>query len=398
MFAGEKVTVIMAAAGSGSRMGGGRPKQFLPLDGRTVLEAAIAPFAACDAVDDILVLAHPDFVAETKTLCGDIPKVREVLSGSRQSRQASVARAVSALEGDGLVLVHDAARPFVTEAIILRVLEATRRTGAAVPAAPVKDTVRRLTPAAGAPGAPRAAVSSQTLPRGSLYAVQTPQGFRCQLLREAYAAAERDGVTATDDAFLVERLGRPVEMVAGSYANIKITTKEDLPVEARVGTGFDVHRLVEGRPLILGGIEVPFDRGLLGHSDADVLTHALMDAMLGAAGLGDIGRHFPDMDPRYEGISSLRLLEMTAKKIEAAGYALGNADVTVIAQAPRLSPYIEAMEEALADALRVRRTCIHIKATTTEGLGYTGHGEGIAAEAVCLLKPGPPAAPCTIHR
>ncbi|MBR4410645.1 MAG: 2-C-methyl-D-erythritol 2,4-cyclodiphosphate synthase [Firmicutes bacterium] len=216
--------------------------------------------------------------------------------------------------------------------------------------------------------------------------MQTPQGFASEILRKAYEAAYRDGFLGTDDAGLAERIGQTILLTEGDYANIKITTREDLPMEIRVGTGYDVHRLTEGRKLILGGVDIPYEKGLDGHSDADVMAHALMDALLGAAGLGDIGRHFPDTDPQYKGISSLKLLEIVNQRIHEAGYELGNADVTIIAQRPKLAGYISQMEENLAAVLGADIRQINVKATTTEKLGFTGRGEGIAAEAACIIK------------
>lgn len=205
------------------------------------------------------------------------------------------------------------------------------------------------------------------------------------MLKEAYEKAFADGFYGTDDAGLVERLGHPVELVMGKYDNIKVTTREDMPMENRIGTGYDVHRLTEGRKLILGGEEIPFERGLLGHSDADVLIHAVMDAMLGAAAMGDIGQHFPDTDEAYKGASSMVLLASVKEKIQEAGYKVGNLDVTVIAQRPKIRPYIDSMKRNIADVLKLEEERINIKGTTTEKLGFEGREEGIAAQAVCLL-------------
>ncbi|MBQ8562832.1 MAG: 2-C-methyl-D-erythritol 2,4-cyclodiphosphate synthase [Firmicutes bacterium] len=307
----------------------------------------------------------------------------------------------------------------MSEAVIEGVLAGAKSSGAAVPAVSCKDTIRQVLPegnaadaaflenfadaaflenfadaaflgnATDAGGAHLAADSvpaSRTLDRKSLFQVQTPQGFASEILREAYEQAYRDGFLGTDDASLVERLGYRIALTEGDYANIKITTREDLPMEIRVGTGYDVHRLTEGRKLILGGVDIPYEKGLAGHSDADVMVHALMDAMLGAAGLGDIGRHFPDTDPQYKGISSLKLLQIVNQRLHEAGYELGNADVTIIAQKPKLAGYIRQMEENLAQALAADCRQINVKATTTEKLGFTGRGEGIAAEAVCIIK------------
>ena len=227
--------------------------------------------------------------------------------------------------------------------------------------------------------------SSRSVNREDYYAVQTPQGFKKSILIEAYDKAMRDGFTGTDDASLVERAGYEVEIVKGDYRNIKITTKEDLPMENRIGTGFDVHAFSEGRDLILGGVRIPFEKGLAGHSDADVLTHALMDALLGAAALGDIGRLFPDTDEDYRGISSMVLLKRVAGLIADNFFSIGNIDITLIAQRPKISPYTEEMRSSIAAVLGIDKSRISIKGTTTEKLGFVGREEGIAAEAVCLI-------------
>lgn len=369
---------MIVAAGAGTRMGGTLPKQFLKIRGRTILEMAVDAFEKNPYVDNILVMTSQDFVVFCEDICRQFSKVSAVLPGGRE-RQDTVNAAMAAVPDGQLVLIHDGVRPFVSDAVIEAVLRGTKSIGAAVPVVPSKDTIRqkelREAPV------PR----SHTLDRSSLFQVQTPQGFFSELLKEACRKAEEDGFRGTDDASLVERMGHPVALAAGNYANIKITTKEDLPMEMRIGTGFDVHRLTEGRKLILGGVDIPYEKGLLGHSDADVMVHALMDAMLGAAALGDIGRLFPDSDPSYEGISSLKLLEEVNRRIEAEGYMLGNADITIIAQRPKLAGYISRMTENLALTLHTEPDKINVKATTTEKLGFTGRGEGIAAEAVCIL-------------
>ena len=205
-------------------------------------------------------------------------------------------------------------------------------------------------------------------------------------MKKAYQKAFAEGFYGTDDAVLAERAGYPVTLVEGEYGNIKITTREDMPMENRTGTGFDVHAFAPGRKLILGGVEIPYERGLDGHSDADVLVHALMDALLGAAAMGDIGRHFPDTDQQYKGISSMVLLRQVGEKLAEAGYSIVNADVTVMAQAPKISPYIDEMRSNIAGTLNVDKSRINIKGTTTERLGFVGRKEGIAAEAVCSIS------------
>lgn len=375
MYGQEQVTAIIMAAGTGSRMGAAVPKQFLKIKGRTVLERAVLPFENNGFVDDILVVCGQDFVPLCKRLCSAFSKVRAIITGGEQ-RQDSVRNAINALEigADGYVLIHDGARPFVTDEIICRVLAGAADAGAAVCAVPVKDTVRRITEE-----------GSTTLDRSQLCNVQTPQGFKAAVIRDAFAAADSEGFVGTDDAGLAERAGYHVTLVEGSYDNIKMTTKEDMPVETRIGAGFDVHKMTDGRKMILCGVDIPFEKGLLGHSDADVALHALMDAMLGATALGDIGSHFPDTDDTYKGISSMELLRQTAAIIDGAGYRLANADVTIIAQRPKIAPYIREMRENIAEALGVDIENISVKATTTEKLGFTGREEGIAAQAVCLL-------------
>lgn len=402
MFEDRIVTAVIVAAGSGTRMGGVLPKQFLKIGGRTILEMAVRPFEKSQYVDNILVMTSQDFVALCEDICRQFAKVSAVLPGGRE-RQDTVGAAMKHVPDGQLVLIHDGARPYVTEGVIENVLRCAKSTGAAAAAVPCKDTVRQTDrkpdgqaarqtdgkpdgQAEGKTDLREAPVPrSHTLDRSTLFQVQTPQGFHSELLRKAIVRAAEEGLRGTDDASLVEWLGYPVALAEGDYANIKITTKEDLPMEIRTGTGFDVHRLTEGRKLILGGVEIPYEKGLLGHSDADVMVHALMDAMLGAAALGDIGRLFPDSDPAYEGISSLKLLRETGRRIEEEGYTLGNADITIIAQKPKLAGYIGRMEENLADALHTEAGRINVKATTTEKLGFTGRGEGIAAEAVCTL-------------
>lgn len=395
MYRGKNVTVIIGAAGEGLRMGSALPKQFLKIGEKTILEMAVTPFEQTPEIDGILVVTHQDFVMYCKECCKGFSKVVDVIPGGK-TRQESIANGLRRLETpeEQLILVHDGVRPYVTEAVIHRVLQGAARAGAAIPVVPCKDTIRQTHRPVNINRPVEAPVPSKTLERSRLFHVQTPQGFGGHILLQGFAAAEKDGFLGTDDACLVERIGFSVALVEGSYENIKITTREDLPAERgtsmnlRVGTGFDVHRLVEDRQLILGGVNIPYEKGLLGHSDADVMIHALMDAMLGAAGLGDIGRHFPDIDPKYKGISSMKLLASVKGKLEEAGYRLANADVTIIAQKPKLAPYIEEMEANIARTLQIEQGAVNVKATTTEKLGFTGRGEGIAAEAVCTVVSG----------
>ena len=381
MYNNKKVAVIIAAAGQGRRMGAPVPKQYMKIGGEYILAKTINAFEQAEEVDYTFIVTNRDYI----DLCSEIvsergfSKVLGIVNGGRE-RQDSVYNAIQTLNskrpGVSIVLIHDGARPFVDGSVISSVIEAADRDGAAAACVAMTDSVRKAGKEKG---------KSMAVDRSDYYSVQTPQGFRKTILIESYEQAYDDGYMGTDDASIVERAGYDVTIVEGNYGNIKITTKEDLPMENRVGTGYDVHRLVEDRKLILGGVEIPHDRGLLGHSDADVLTHALMDALLGAAGLGDIGRHFPDTDEQYRGADSLMLLGRVKELLDENFYRTGNVDITVIAQKPKISPYIEQMRGNIAAVLDVEISRVNIKGTTTEKLGFEGREEGIAAQAVCSI-------------
>ena len=380
MYNGMEIAAVIAAAGKGSRMGGPVPKQYLKIGGVPVLLRTLEVFSKIDEIDHIVIVAGEEHVAYCESLIGEAGlsgKVRAVVKGGSQ-RQDSVYNALQAVArrcpDAEYVLIHDGARPFVDDAVVGNVLRTAVDKGAAVACVAMKDSLRELEGAA-----------SRSVDRSRYFSVQTPQGFKLSYIMDAYDRALREGFYGTDDAVLAERAGYLVQIVKGSYGNIKITTREDLPMESRVGTGFDVHAFAQDRELILGGVRIPYEKGLAGHSDADVLTHALMDALLGAAALGDIGRHFPDTDERYAGISSMILLERVRELLAENFYSIGNADVTVIAQAPKISPYVEEMRSNIAKALRLEKSRINIKGTTTERLGFAGRKEGIAAEAVCSI-------------
>lgn len=375
----KKTAVIIAAAGTGKRMGSSIPKQYLKIGGEPILLKSIRAFCDNKEIDWIVVVTNGDYIQaclEMKDRYG-LDKIQAVIEGGEE-RQDSVYRAI--VEIDRLcpeieyVLVHDGARPFVRQETINAVLEAAEEKGVAVACVPVKDSIRQEKDG-----------ESANLPRQRLYAVQTPQGFQKEILRKAYEQAFADGYYGTDDATLAERIGQSVALVRGTYDNIKITTREDMPMESRVGTGFDVHQLKEGLPLVLGGVKIPFEKGLLGHSDADVLVHALMDALLGAAALDDIGRHFPDTDPQYRGISSMELLRRVKGLLDEDGWRVGNVDITLMAQRPKIKSLIGDMTDNLSKTLDLETCRINIKGTTTERLGFVGREEGIAAQAVCLL-------------
>jgi 2-C-methyl-D-erythritol 4-phosphate cytidylyltransferase/2-C-methyl-D-erythritol 2,4-cyclodiphosphate synthase len=307
--------------------------------------------------------------------------VRLVAGGER--RQDSVANAFDAVASDvDIVLVHDAARPFVTSDVISRAIDGAVAHGAAIVATPVSDTVKRVT----------SEVIVETLPREEIFLAQTPQAFRREVLGAAIEAG-RTSETATDEAMLAERAGHPVHVVAGDVANVKITTAADLDrarqssvsTATRVGIGYDLHRLVEGRPLILGGVTVPSALGALGHSDADVVCHAVTDAILGAARAGDIGQLYPDTDPRWKGASSVAMLKEVVGLVRGIGLAIENVDVVVILERPKIGPHRDAIQSRLADALGIDASRVSVKGKTNEGVDAVGRGEAIASHAVALL-------------
>ena len=384
-----KVSAIIVAAGASRRMGFDKLSYRLP-GGKTVLETSVAAFAAHPQVDELILVAGGNLPA-CQAIAAACPKPCTVVGGGA-TRADSVCNGLRAAKGQ-LVAIHDPARPFVSEAVIEAALNAAALCGAAAPAVPVKDTVKTAKRGDGKT-VPEGCSVTETPDRSTLYAVQTPQCFD----RAAYLAAldeldEEKARLVTDDCSLFELTGRPVQLTQGDYANLKITTREDLPrpeqkegTNMRIGHGYDVHRLVEGRKLILGGVKVPFEKGLLGHSDADVLAHAVMDAVLGAAALGDIGKHFPDTDPEYSGADSLKLARRVAEILYENGWKIENIDSTILCQRPKLAAYIPAMREKLAEAFGLPVDAVSVKATTEEHLGFTGEGLGIAAHAVALIE------------
>jgi 2-C-methyl-D-erythritol 4-phosphate cytidylyltransferase / 2-C-methyl-D-erythritol 2,4-cyclodiphosphate synthase len=375
------VSVIIAAGGQGTRLGAGVPKQWLAIGGRTLLERSVAAFDAHPRVDEIVVVVPPG-TTDAPVPATTTPR-RIVTGGAR--RQDSVAEGFAAVSAEAsVILVHDAARPFVTADVIDRAIDGALAGGAVVPAVPVHDTVKQV-----APGDTRVV---GTLPRETLFLAQTPQAFRRDVLAAAIDAG-RAGASGTDEAMLAEQAGHEVRLVAGDDTNVKITTATDLerarahaaPPAFRIGTGYDLHVFVERRPLILGGVRIPYDRGLKGHSDADAVCHAVTDAILGAANLGDIGRLFPDTDPRYQDADSLALLADAAARVAAAGWQVVNVDVVVIAERPKIGPHAAAMQASLATTLGVDPAAIAIKGKTNEGVDATGRGEALAVHAVALI-------------
>lgn len=373
---------VLVAAGRGTRAGLDANKVFYPVEGRSPLSRSLDAIAQTGLYEGIvLVLAKDDFLAyralaEREGAC---PLVKSVVAGGK-TRQESVFAGLKVVpESVEWVSIHDAARPFAGEALFRATLDAARETGSGVISTDVTDTVKRV----------EEGRAVETLDRERLRAVQTPQSFRREEILRAHMAALADGFAGTDDASLYEREFGSATLVTadGARENVKLTHRGDfLRGDIRMGTGYDVHRLVEGRPLVLGGVTIPWEKGLLGHSDADVALHALMDAMLGALGEGDIGRHFPDSDEQYRGIASTELLRRVVELTRNKGYRVGNCDVTIVAQAPKLAPYIEEMRANVARVLGVDVSRVNIKATTTERLGFEGEGLGISAQAVAVMR------------
>jgi 2-C-methyl-D-erythritol 4-phosphate cytidylyltransferase/2-C-methyl-D-erythritol 2,4-cyclodiphosphate synthase len=395
----SKVAAIIPAAGVGKRMGLSTPKQCFELAGKPILVHTLQRIAQSESIGSIILAVPADYLAWAENLVQEyqLSKVTEVIIGGER-RQDSVQAGLQTLPDEvELVLVHDGVRPFVELPVIENCLAEAEQSGAAMVAVPVKDTLKAVS---------KDQAVEQTVDRSGIWQAQTPQAAKVSLLKQAYAAAAKQpDFIATDEASLLENVNLPIKVVEGSEKNIKITRPEDLILakailmenqrdqstaangnDVRIGYGYDAHRLVNGRPLVLGGVTVPYDTGLEGHSDADVLIHALCDAILGAAGLGDIGRHFPDTDQKLKDINSLNILEQVVVLVSQAGLVLQNADITVVAQKPKLSPYFVTMQENLAAVCKTSSDVINIKATTTEGMGFTGRGEGMAAHAVVLLR------------
>jgi 2-C-methyl-D-erythritol 4-phosphate cytidylyltransferase/2-C-methyl-D-erythritol 2,4-cyclodiphosphate synthase len=393
------VSAIIAAGGRGQRFGGARPKQLLSIGGRPILERSVSAFLVHPSIDEVVVSLPSDLAADPPDyLLGTAKPLRIVVGGER--RQDSVANAFRDVsERADLVVVHDAARPFVSGDLIARTIAAAAESGAALAAVQARDTVKLADVQSGPPGPPTGGhYVRQTLPRELVFLAQTPQAFRRAILRDALVAGARDGLDATDEAALAERAGHRVRLVDGEPSNIKITTPDDLVIAeaiardptaaptVRAGTGYDLHRLVAGRPLVLGGVTIPSDCGALGHSDADVVCHAITDAVLGAACLGNIGQHFPDSDRRWKDASSLDLLARAVRLVAEHGFEIGNVDVTVILERPKIREHVDAMRSRVAHALGVAPGSVSIKGKTNEGVGAVGRGEAIAAHAIALLR------------
>jgi 2-C-methyl-D-erythritol 4-phosphate cytidylyltransferase/2-C-methyl-D-erythritol 2,4-cyclodiphosphate synthase len=377
------VSAIIAAGGRGARFGGAQPKQLLRLAGRPILQHSVTAFLRSPHISEVIVALPEELAANPPDYLRSATKPLQIVAGGMR-RQDSVANAFARISADAqVVVIHDAARPLISDAVIGRTVDAAAESGAAIAAVRAQDTVKR----ADADG-----VIVSTLPREHIFLAQTPQAFLVDVLRDALAI----GVDATDEAALAERAGHTVRVVDGDPRNLKVTTPDDLAIaeqllgrsavgQLRIGNGYDLHRLVTGRPLILGGVTIPFEKGLQGHSDADAVCHAVTDAILGAAGAGDIGRHFPDTDAAWKDANSIDLLRRAAEIVGTAGYDIVNIDVTVIAQQPKLSPHAAAMQQQVAAALGIAADRIGVKGKTNEGVDSMGAGESIAVHAVALL-------------
>ena len=381
------VTALILAAGSGTRMGNEVTKQRITLGGESILRCSVKVFASSSEIDCIVVACREDEVDWAREETFDMSKPVFVITGGK-TRAESSKKAFSAIPKESdFVAIHDAARCLVTVKNIDDVIHAAYINGAATAGTKVTDTVKTFSDG----------FINSTIPRDNLFFAHTPQVFSCELYEKALRSSTLD-ISNTDDNMLIEHIGGKVYPVDTGKQNIKITTADDLAYaefllegrrkmpDIRVGHGYDVHRFAEGRRLVLGGVEIPHDIGLLGHSDADVLTHAIMDALLGACALGDIGRHFPDTSDEYKDISSLLLLKKVGELIKNAGYSVVNIDATLVLQRPKIAGYVNQMVDNISQILDIEQGRINIKATTEEKLGFTGREEGACAHAVATVK------------
>ena len=375
------VWAVILAAGSGRRMGVRHSKTLIEIAGVPAISLAVQAFReACDGILLVVRMEERFLFEQTLAACG--LEIEGFCPGGK-NRLESVKNALGCLpETCDTVLIHDGARPLVSQELVGRVLTSALERGSGVPSLPLTDTVKEVD---------GRGLAVKTIDRDALRAVQTPQGFNRARLLEAMEKAEG---SVTDDAGLLEKAGIPVYLVPGEGDNIKLTVPGDIAQAERillsahpqrVGIGYDAHRLVPGRPLVIGGVTLPFEKGLMGHSDADVAVHALIDALLGACALGDIGTHFPDADEGLRGVSSLELLKRTKNLLATEGYHPSSVDMTVVAQQPRLKAHVPLMRQKIASALSLSPDAVSVKATTSEGMGFEGREEGISAHAVAVV-------------
>jgi len=372
---------LIVAAGRGHRSGQPGPKQYVALNGVPILRLTVDCFLSHPDIDGVLVVIHPDDETLYQQAIGGLTLLPPVFGG--ETRQQSVFKGLTSLVelSPDKVLIHDAARPFVSNVLISSVIAALEQADGALPALEMTDTVKQV-----------AGDSIEgTIDRTTLRRAQTPQGFGFDKILQAHENGT-SGAEATDDSALAEQAGLNVVTVPGDVANIKLTTAADfqsaqgLPKHIRVGTGFDVHRLGDGDGVTLCGVHIPHTCRLIGHSDADVALHALTDALLGAVAAGDIGRHFPPSDDKWKGAASHLFVEHAVSLVKEQGGEIGNVDITIICEAPKIGPHAAAMREKVAEILGISAAAVSVKATTTEKLGTTGDGMGIAAQALATVR------------
>jgi len=378
------VAALILAGGRGTRAGGGVPKQYRQIAGKSVLRRSIECLLDVPEIDLVRVVVHPDDAELYERTVAGLDLMEPVHGGAE--RHLSALKGLESLEdlSPATVLIHDAARPFAPPEMIKRVIVATEKTHGAIPALPVSDTLKRVDGGGRIQG---------TVERAGLWRAQTPQGFEFKSLLEAHRA--RRSEIPTDDAAVMEEAGHEILVVDGDERNIKVTTEDDFAraevllgstcMRVQLGSGFDVHQFGPGEHVMLCGVDIPFEHGLVGHSDADVALHALTDALLGAVGAGDIGQHFPPSDPRWKGAASSHFVAESARLIAEAGGRINNVDITIVGERPKIGPYREKMRSRVAELLSLPVDRVNVKATTTEKLGFTGRGEGLAAQAMASV-------------
>ncbi len=380
---------IIVAGGKGKRFSDNRKKQFYSFHGKTILELTVEKFSNHEKIGEIILVLPKDDLQNYYYLIEKFPKIKSIVPGGT-TRFKSVFNGLQAIESDfgdnDNVLIHDGVRPLVTEALIDKILIALKDNSCVVPGIKMEDTVKKID---------AENFVTSTVEREKLFRIQTPQGFKKEIF-PLFKKYETSNEIFTDDASLFEYAGYNVKIVEGDKSNIKITTKEDLQflklyygdsMNVKIGFGYDVHRFSNNRKLILGGVEIPYEKGLAGHSDADVVVHAIMDAIIGALALGDIGEHFPDNNPEFKNINSLMLLKKIYNDFLKNSFDISNIDVTIVCEKPKVKDFKESMKKNISCCLNIPEDCVNIKATTTEGLGFSGREEGIAAYSVVVISP-----------
>jgi 2-C-methyl-D-erythritol 4-phosphate cytidylyltransferase/2-C-methyl-D-erythritol 2,4-cyclodiphosphate synthase len=385
-----KVIALVPSAGSGNRMASGKDdKPFLELRGKPLLFYALSCLNVSGSIDEVILIVKKKYLDQARRLVDEygFSKVTDVIPGG-ETRTESVSKGLAradAEEGD-IVLIHDGARPFLNDAAIRDIVGSAEQYGAAVLGVSCKSTIKKVN---------KEGIIEKTVDRTNLWEAQTPQAFKYGVIKKAYD--KFSGESATDDSCFAEYIGEKVHMVEGNAENIKVTTQSDMDMadailgkekstsNMKIGMGYDIHRLVENRPLFLGGVNIPYEKGLEGHSDADVLLHSICDAILGAMGSGDIGMRYPDTDPKYKDISSRELLKDVKDLMENKGFSVGNLDCTIIAEEPKMGPYRESIVDQISNILDIPKELVNIKAKTFEKMGSIGKGEAIASYATVLL-------------